>query len=69
MSIVIYAIINEKGFISAFVNAEMVPEIVKKSCAIPAPHEDLVLAEGKVWQWLDDRWHQVPDPRSQISGK
>lgn len=65
MSIIIYAIINEKGFISAFVNAEMVPEIVKKSCAIRAPDENAVLPEGKVWQWLGDRWHQVPDPRSQ----
>lgn len=58
----IYAIVNEKGFISAFVNADVVPEILKNRNAIPAPSITAVLEEGKTWKRVHDEWVQVRDP-------
>lgn len=62
MRISIYAIVNSEGFISAFVNAQMLPEIVDQPNAVPAPHEDVPLEIGKAWRRVADAWIQVPDP-------
>ena len=58
----IYAIVNEKGFISAFVDADVVPEILKNPNAMLAPSMKAVLEEGKTWQRVNDEWVQVRDP-------
>jgi len=67
MSVTIYAIVNHEGYIAAFVNAQLVPEIALRPDAVLAPKEEEVLREGKVWRWRGNAWAQVPDPRGLLS--
>lgn len=62
MSVNIYAIVNDSGFISAFVNADKVPEVLKQANAVPAPSIEVLLELGKTWQRVGNDWVQVPDP-------
>lgn len=64
MNPTIYAVVNHDGYITALVNALLLPEIVGQVNAVPAPSPDPFPEPGKAWQWGDGEWTQTPDPRN-----
>ena len=62
MSSSIYAVVNRDGYITALVNAQLLPGIVDQVNAVPAPDLNLGLEAGMVWRRVENDWAQVPDP-------
>ncbi|MEG0139219.1 MAG: hypothetical protein RR818_04570 [Citrobacter sp.] len=63
MNPTIYAVVNNDGYVTALVNALLLPEIVNQANAVPAPAPDPFPQEGKAWRWVAEVWAQVPDPQ------
>ncbi|WP_315128124.1 hypothetical protein [Comamonas antarctica] len=66
MSPSIYAVVNSDGYITALVNAQLLPEIEKQANAVPAPDLNLPLVVGSVWRTVKGDWVQVPDPHAAL---
>ena len=63
MNPTIYAVVNSDGYVTALVNALLLPEIVDQANAVPAPSPNPFPDEGMVWRWTAGEWAQVPDPQ------
>lgn len=61
MSSTIYAVVDSGGYVTALVNALLLPEIVNQANAVPAPDPNPFPDEGKVWRFVGGEWVQVPD--------
>ena len=59
----IYAVVSSDGYVTALVNALLLPEIVYQANAVPAPSPDPFPQEGNIWRWAGGEWAQVPDPQ------
>ena len=67
MNPTIYAVVNSDGYVTALVNALLLPEIGDQANAVPAPLPDPFPEQGKVWRWAAGQWAQVPDPNAPLS--
>lgn len=65
MNPAIYAVVDGDGFVTALVNAQLLPEIVDREDAIPAPYPDPFPEPGQVWRVVAGEWQQMLDPRLQ----
>ena len=67
MNPAIYAVMNSDGYVTALVNALLLPEIVIQANVVPAPTPDPFPEDGKVWRRLGGEWVQEPDPRAPLA--
>ncbi len=71
MNPTIYAVVNSDGYVTALVNALLLPEIVNQANAVPAPLPAPLPApfpeQWNVWRWVAGEWVQVPDPHEPLA--